>query len=105
MQLPEQFIARMQRELGAEEADALCAALGTEPSTAVRLNTAKMTAEKWGGRRVAWSDNGFVLSERPAFTLDADFHAGAYYVQEASSQFAGYIFQQAVGGRDRKSVV
>ena len=100
MRLPEQFIARMQRELGAAEADALCAALGTEPSTAVRLNTAKMTAEKWGGRRVAWSENGFLLDERPAFTLDPDFHAGAYYVQEASSQFAGYIFEQAAGGSE-----
>ena len=38
MRLPEQFIARMQRELGPAKAEALCAALGTEPSTAVKLN-------------------------------------------------------------------
>ena len=98
MRLPEQFIQRMQRELGAEEAEALCAALDTEPSTAVRLNPAKMSEDKWGGRKVAWSEYGYLLGERPAFTLDSDFHAGAYYVQEASSQFAGYIMSQALGG-------
>ena len=100
MRLPEQFISRMQRELGVAEAEALCAALETEPSTSVRLNPAKMAEQKWGGGRVAWSDYGYLLSERPAFTLDPDFHAGAYYVQEASSQFAGYIVSMAVGGAE-----
>ncbi|MBE6187383.1 MAG: rRNA cytosine-C5-methylase [Rikenellaceae bacterium] len=100
MRLPEQFISRMQRELGVAEAEALCAALETEPSTSVRLNPAKMAEQKWGGGRVAWSDYGYLLGERPAFTLDPDFHAGAYYVQEASSQFAGYIVSMAVGGAE-----
>lgn len=100
MRLPEQFISRMQRELGVAEAEALCAALKTEPSTSVRLNPAKMAEQKWGGGRVAWSDYGYLLGERPAFTLDPDFHAGAYYVQEASSQFAGYIVSMAVGGAE-----
>lgn len=100
MRLPEQFISRMQRELGVAEAEALCAALETEPSTSVRLNPAKMAEQKWGGGRIAWSDYGYLLGERPAFTLDPDFHAGAYYVQEASSQFAGYIVSMAVGGAE-----
>ncbi|MBQ7964021.1 MAG: rRNA cytosine-C5-methylase [Alistipes sp.] len=100
MRLPEQFISRMQRELGVAEAEALCAALETEPSTSARLNPAKMAEQKWGGGRVAWSDYGYLLGERPAFTLDPDFHAGAYYVQEASSQFAGYIVSMAVGGAE-----
>ena len=100
MRLPEQFISRMQRELGVAEAEALCAALETEPSTSVRLNPAKIAEQKWDGGRVAWSDYGYLLGERPAFTLDPDFHAGAYYVQEASSQFAGYIVSMAVGGAE-----
>lgn len=100
MRLPEQFILRMRRELGPTEADALCAALETEPSTSVRLNPAKMEEQKWGGKHIAWSDYGYLLGERPAFTLDPDFHAGAYYVQEASSQFAGYIVSAAVGGAE-----
>ena len=98
MQLPERFIERMVQELGHDEAMALCEALATEPTTSVRLNPLKMTTSKWESRKVEWSRWGYLLDARPSFTLDADFHAGAYYVQEASSQFAGYIMSQALGG-------
>jgi 16S rRNA C967 or C1407 C5-methylase (RsmB/RsmF family)/NOL1/NOP2/fmu family ribosome biogenesis protein len=36
---------------------------------------------------VPWCAAGFYLSERPSFTLDPLFHAGCYYVQDASSMF------------------
>ncbi|MBR6560179.1 MAG: rRNA cytosine-C5-methylase [Alistipes sp.] len=98
MQLPERFIERMVQELGHDEAMALCEALATEPTTSVRLNPLKMTTSKWESRKVEWSRWGYLLDARPSFTFDADFHAGAYYVQEASSQFAGYIMSQALGG-------
>lgn len=98
MQLPERFVERMKCELGEEEAMALCEALATEPTTSVRLNPQKMTQPKWEARNVEWSRWGYQLDVRPSFTLDAYFHAGAYYVQEASSQFAGYIMSQAMGG-------
>ena len=101
MQLPELFVERMHRELGEEEAARLCEALSTEPSTSVRLNPWKMTEPQWPSDKVAWSRDGYSLHERPNFTLDPAFHAGAYYVQEASSQFAGYIMAQAVGGREQ----
>lgn len=99
MQLPERFVERMRQELGEAEATALCEALATEPSTAIRLNTPKMSCSPFEAEAVPWSADGYTLPERPAFTLDPAFHAGAYYVQEASSQFAGYILSQAVGGR------
>lgn len=99
MQLPERFVERMRQELGEAEATALCEALATEPSTAIRLNTPKMSCPPFEAEAVPWSADGYTLLERPAFTLDPAFHAGAYYVQEASSQFAGYILSQAVGGR------
>lgn len=99
MQLPERFVERMRQELGEAEATALCEALATEPSTAIRLNTPKMSCPPVEAEAVPWSADGYTLPERPAFTLDPAFHAGAYYVQEASSQFAGYILSQAVGGR------
>jgi 16S rRNA C967 or C1407 C5-methylase (RsmB/RsmF family)/NOL1/NOP2/fmu family ribosome biogenesis protein len=41
---------------------------------------------------VPWHSHGHYLAERPSFTLDPLLHAGAYYVQEASSMF----LQQAV---------
>lgn len=100
MQLPDKFVERMERELGSAEAKALCQALGSEPSTSVRLNPYKMQNDKWGGEPIEWSEYGYKLATRPSFTLDAAFHAGAYYVQEASSQFAGYILSQVCGGED-----
>ena len=39
---------------------------------------------------VAWCENAFYLKQRPSFTLDPLVHAGAYYVQEASSMFIHY---------------
>ena len=96
MSLPEAFVKRMKRELGEAEAEQLCSALNTEPSTSVRLNPLKMQASKWNAEHIEWSADGYRLKERPSFTLDTDFHAGAYYVQEASSQFAGYIMASAV---------
>lgn len=101
MPLPEKFVERMRRELGAAEAEALCAALDGRASTSVRWNDAKCGAAQPSGRAVEWSPSGRRLDERPAFTLDPDFHGGAYYVQEASSQFAGYILTSAAGGAER----
>lgn len=36
---------------------------------------------------VPWSRYGYYLESRPSFTFDPLFHAGCYYVQEASSMF------------------
>jgi len=36
---------------------------------------------------VPWSQWGYYLQKRPSFTFDPLFHAGCYYVQEASSMF------------------
>ncbi len=44
--------------------------------------------------RVPWSSTGFYLKTRPSFTLDPTFHAGAYYVQEASSMFLEQVLMQ-----------
>lgn len=101
MPLPEKFVERMRLELGAAEAEALCASLEREASTSVRWNGAKRGAAAPSGRAVGWSPLGRRLDARPAFTLDPDFHGGAYYVQEASSQFAGYILASAAGGEER----
>ena len=94
--LPERFVERVRRDLGPEEGAALCRALEGESPVSVRLNGAKgMPAPS--DRRVGWSTEGYYLAERPSFTLDPDFHAGRYYVQEASSQFVGHIVE-ACGG-------
>ena len=45
---------------------------------------------------VPWSSSGYYLSQRPSFTLDPLLHAGAYYVQEASSMFLEQALKQSV---------
>ncbi len=90
MPLPKLFVERVVRDMGQAQADALFAALSAQAPTSIRLNPYKVSAPI-GERPVGWNKYGFYLAERPSFTLDSDFHAGAYYVQEASSQFVGHI--------------
>jgi 16S rRNA C967 or C1407 C5-methylase (RsmB/RsmF family)/NOL1/NOP2/fmu family ribosome biogenesis protein len=67
--------------------------------TSVRLNPDKLKIKneklKMEGA-VPWSSNGYYLTERPSFTADPLFHAGAYYVQEASSMFLEEALKQTV---------
>jgi 16S rRNA C967 or C1407 C5-methylase (RsmB/RsmF family)/NOL1/NOP2/fmu family ribosome biogenesis protein len=65
-----------------------------EQVISVRLNNRKVHAiaelvfaDATISGKVPWSPDGYYLSKRPSFTLDPVFHAGAYYVQEASSMF------------------
>lgn len=39
------------------------------------------------GNNIDWCSESYYLKERPSFTFDPLFHAGAYYVQEAGSMF------------------
>ena len=91
--LPIAFTELMRRQLGAEEAERLFEALDSSSPVAVRLNPVKCGEEGvWSdGEAIAWSKNGRRLKERPSFTIDTAFHAGAYYVQEAASQFIDHI--------------
>ncbi len=53
----------------------------------------------WNGSayKIPWNTDGRYLSERPKYTLDPLLHAGAYYVQEASSMFIGYAVREVLG--------
>lgn len=84
MQLPEQFVERTQALLGIEYT-AFEQALGATTPTSIRVNSKKNFAPS--NEKVEWCDKAFYLSERPLFTADPLLHAGAYYVQEASSMF------------------
>ena len=77
-----------------------------EQVTSIRLNPFKQIKEEFFQQitsgsdqpssidKIPWCQNGFYLPERPSFTLDPLFHAGAYYVQEASSMFLEQALQQ-----------
>jgi 16S rRNA C967 or C1407 C5-methylase (RsmB/RsmF family)/NOL1/NOP2/fmu family ribosome biogenesis protein len=53
--------------------------------TSIRLHPTKNHPAFSENELVPWCDEAFYLKERPDFTLDPHFHAGGYYVQEASS--------------------
>lgn len=60
--------------------------------TSIRINPAKSEGMDISAYpRVPWCDTGYYLPERPVFTLDPLFHAGCYYVQEASSMFVAHV--------------
>ncbi len=67
--------------------------------TSIRLNPSKdaNSLTSYYSHQVPWCKNAFYVNDRPSFTLDPVFHAGAYYVQEASSMFLWHILEQLVG--------
>lgn len=81
-----------------------------EALTSIRLNPAKLPTvnDKWSvsnffhhasfdvSGSVPWSQFGYYLARRPSFTFDPFFHAGCYYVQEASSMFLEQALKQTV---------
>jgi 16S rRNA C967 or C1407 C5-methylase (RsmB/RsmF family)/NOL1/NOP2/fmu family ribosome biogenesis protein len=83
--LPADFEYQMISLLGKAEFENFKAAINRAPRTSIRLNPAKPFSPAWPKSRIPWTENGFFLEERPSFTLDPAFHAGGYYVQEASS--------------------
>lgn len=85
-----------------------------EQVTSVRFNPAKqalierehrLTVNGRPSTQIPWCDHGYYLSERPSFTFDPLFHAGAYYVQEASSMFLWEVLKQTVGQSTQKKVL
>ncbi len=44
--------------------------------------------------KVSWAPDAYYLSGRPLFTSDPFFHAGLYYVQEASGMFLAHVLKQ-----------
>ena len=82
-------------ELLPEEAPALLRALDEEPSVSIRLNARKTRELELSlplGDAVPWAGPlGYYLDQRPSFTADPLWHAGCYYVQEASSMLLSLV--------------
>ena len=105
--LPQPLIDSLQNVPGFEETSFVAIHQSGQQVTSVRFNPAKVkdgeanahTFKKISGTNgetrveqeiIPWCKEGRYLSERPSFTLDPLFHAGAFYVQEASSMFLDY---------------
>lgn len=85
--LPEGFKTLISSEIGPDRAEILFSALCGEPETSVRLNHRKRSVNPLypDMTPVPWCQSGFYLQDRPTFTRNPLLHAGAFYVQDASS--------------------
>ena len=96
MNLPSDFILRTRELLGDAEFAALTEALEKDTPVSIRMNTDKCGLVPQESTFVPWCREGYYLSGRPSFTFDPLFHAGCYYVQEASSMFLEQALRQYV---------
>ncbi len=91
LNLPEAFIDLLPIDRS-EQTDFI-EALNDSPPVSLRMNPLK--ARSIGAEdRVSWSEHGVYLNERPRYTSDPAFHAGAYYPQEASSMFLEKLIKE-----------
>lgn len=95
MALPVDFISRTRTLLG-DEYEAFEQALHSEPPVSIRTNPFKCNRLPAESEPVLWCGTGCYLPSRPSFTSDPYFHAGAYYVQEASSMFVEQVVRTYV---------
>ena len=95
MNLPQAFIERTRQLLGETQYPLFEEALQTEVPVSIRPNTAKYSMEV-DGEPIPWTSSGWYLKNRPTFTFDPLFHAGCYYVQEASSMFVEKVLREYV---------
>ena len=98
MTLPEQFIDNIRAIFPPQLYEQFLKGLDEKPTVSIRLNPFKHTSEEGvtasSYETVPWCEEGRYLSERPSFTADPLFHAGDYYVQEASSMFIHHVVKQ-----------
>lgn len=99
MKLKNEFLENL-RELQGIDASALIASLDTPPAVSLRRNRRKPADIRFEGiemEPVEWCRSGLYLSSRPSFSADPLLHAGAYYVQDASSMIYQQIGEKLVG--------
>ena len=98
MVLPEDFISLMRSHLGDEQAEALFDGLQQEATVAVRINPFKARHLQVNPQLLAdpvpWCPGAYYLDGHKAFTFDPLFHAGAYYVQDASSMYLAEVLRK-----------
>lgn len=93
--LPDAFKKQLELSLGPERAGEVISIISSTPaSVAIRINPFKIKEfpAQFSSGTGTFSRWGRLLPERPSFVHDPLFHAGAYYVQEASSMYLESIF-------------
>jgi len=91
---PQAFSQMLSDAYGPEIAACVLDALGNgTPSVSIRYNPSFPGPFAEALTPIPWSPHGFLLAERPNFTLDPLFHAGCYYVQDSSAMFVGHLLR------------
>lgn len=106
MQLPQALLKDLEGVKGFDKEAFIAVHQSGAQVTSVRINPAKVTTENKEAvlaasqltlqGNIPWTQYGHYLEKRPSFTFDPLFHAGAYYVQEASSMFVEQALNQTV---------
>ncbi|NCI51254.1 RNA methyltransferase [Sediminibacterium roseum] len=106
MPLPQELLRSLEHVKGFRKEPFEQVHASGEQVTSVRLNPDKAVEnDEWNKTPVPWCPYGYYLSSRPSFTLDPLFHAGAYYVQEASSMFLWHALGALIGNDTSKKVL
>ncbi|MGO1597380.1 MAG: methyltransferase RsmF C-terminal domain-like protein [Sphingobacterium sp.] len=93
--LPNALIRKLGNDPFFDKEAFLAAHQAGDQLTSIRINPEKPSELLFPlSDAVPWCASGFYLPERPVFTLDPLFHAGCYYVQEASSMFIAHIVKE-----------
>ncbi len=110
MQIPEKLLQSLESVKGFDRDSFINIHSGDEQVTSIRFNPSKLTIGNFQlsidsalpahhsafatHDKIPWSTLGYYLTDRPSFTFDPLFHAGRYYVQEASSMFLEQVLRQ-----------
>lgn len=92
IQFPYNFIESLKQAPGFDASAFIETHAQDNAPTSIRINQLKAVSYP-SMQFVPWCRNAFYLESRPSFTFDPRFHAGCYYVQEASSMFIDQIIQ------------
>lgn len=93
--LPNELLSRLMEQPDFDHEAFDNAHVPARKITSIRLNKQKGNTHRFEDMEaIPWCDQGYYLSQRPIFTLDPLYHAGCYYIQEASSMFIAYILKQ-----------
>lgn len=101
--LSPEFESGMRNLLG-DDYENFLQSLSDVPPASIRINPDK-ACDVGLPQSIPWTAYGTYLTDRPVFTLDPRFHAGAYYVQEASSMFLEQALRQYTDVRQPLNVL
>jgi 16S rRNA C967 or C1407 C5-methylase (RsmB/RsmF family)/NOL1/NOP2/fmu family ribosome biogenesis protein len=108
--LPESFIQSLEGLPGFDKEAFIAVHEQGKTFTSIRVNSAKKVDPAnhsflLQSTEIPWCPEGRYLAQRPSFVTDPLWHAGGYYVQEASSMLLHYVLTQIVPNPGQEKVL